>query len=353
MSLHTRIASLATRSGGLGLAMGALGALPAAEIADGLTMDGYVDSVSSVADADDAVNPDGDVVIDFTAFAQFDVEYRVGDEITARMELSYDEDGFDEDNFEEAHVTWALGEQVGLIAGKFENWIGWEGADAPELYRVNPAWVTSGGTIATNGDPVGLFGINTTGVGVIVTPAAGFEAGLFVVDAIYDEPTDRPTDSVSLGGYLDYAAEGVGSFQLDAMYGADERAGEEDILGLDLWGEIDALREDAGLLFAFDVNYTDFDSDSALAILVMANYEFDGAPVPMSATLMLDWIDPYQDDTGPQGADDDSFEVAVALLTHPTSDEHVAFTVEARSIFQAADDSDEFGLFVELLAIIP
>ena len=265
----------------IGMAVAPAAYISAADVGGGLTIGGYVDSVLTIADGDDAINPEGDATIDFSSFFQLETEWSVDEFVTGRAEISFDDDGFDEDNFEEAHVVWAVTEQVSIIAGKFENWLGWEGADAPELYRVNGAYSTSGGSISEdNNDPIGLYGINTTGVGVIAVPHDQVELALFIVNAIYNDE-NRDNDSISFGGYIDVSDESLGNVQLDWMYGVEENEGE-DVFGLDLWGELTAFQEEHGPLLAADFNYTDYDTDSAMAIMAMGNMALP-TELPMSS----------------------------------------------------------------------
>jgi len=78
------------------------------------------------------------------------------------------------------------------------------------------------------------------------------------------------------------------------------------------------------------------------------------AAVPMSATLMLSYI------MGDNGTTDGAaMEVAAALLTNPTNDENFSLNfeisfvdVEAEFSGEAADE-DAFGIYVEMLAVIP
>lgn len=321
----------------------------------GLNIGGYVDSILTIADGDDAVAGD-DPTVDFSSFAQLEIGYAIGDDVTANVELSFDEDGFDAANMEQAYVTWAIDPQVALTMGKMHNWIGWEGLDAPALYRVNNSYMYNGGSLAGTGGPA-IWGDDVTGAGVIVTPNDEFELGLFVVDYIWNETNGlagdeaRGTDALSFGAYGTWTVDGIGYFDLDLGFGADEStdgAGSAgDIFQVDVNGEIDAIREDNGLLFAFDVNYTDYDAAAALGVLALANYTLP-TTTPMSLTGSINYFEPNDDND-----DDEGIEIAVALLANPTNNDFFSTNAEVRYITREAEDSDEFGIFFEALAVIP
>ncbi|MDA3962238.1 MAG: hypothetical protein PF961_15725 [Planctomycetota bacterium] len=326
----------------------------------GLNIGGYVDTILTIADGDEALTgADGDATIDFSAAAQIEVGYQIGDNVSANVELYYDEDGFDADNLEQAYVNWAINEEVALRMGKMHNWIGWEGTDAPELYRVNNSYMYAGGTLGGNGAD-GIWGVDVTGLGVIITPNEQFEIGLFIVDYIYFDDNGladdqaRGTDALSFGAYGTWNVEGIGYFDLDIGFGMDESVSSTgtsgDIFQLDLNGEIDAIREDNGWLFAFDINYTDYDVSAALGILALANFALP-TETPMSLTGSLNYFDPDDDST--TGEDDEGIEFALALLANPTDNENFSTNVELRYISRSADDANEFGFFVEALAVIP
>lgn len=316
-------------------------ALAALEVAPGLALDGYVESVFTLAEGGDALA--ADPLIGFDSRAQVALAYAVDQAVAARIELMWTADGVE---LEEAHVTWQLDPGVSLIAGRFENWIGWEGADAPELWRVNGAYVTSGGTVAAgNGDELGIVGVETTGLGLVLAPGERLGLSLFAVDHIYADPAGRAGESISFGASGQYEGE-LAQFQIDLMYGRDEAGGgTDDVLGIDLWTEIHGWREMRGWLFAADVNLTSIDGEQTVSALLAANYAL-ATVIPMSLTGMIDWIDP-----GSSTAE--GLELALALLTNPTDETGFALNFEARYIMRDQSDADEFGVFIEALAVMP
>lgn len=320
----------------------------------GLTVNGYVDSILEFSDGDDATGRGDDATIDFSAGAQLEIGYAIGDAVTANVELYWEDADSSSNgvatNLEQAYINWAITEQVSVVAGKFHNSIGWEALDAPGLYRVNNSHMYSSWSVGGSGFETS-WGLDTTGIGVVVTPNEQVEFGLNLVDGIYAE-TSKATDALGINAYVTAVIEGIGTFDLDIMYGQEEAsafggAAEEDAFGIDLNGEIDALREDQGLLFAFDFNYVDYDLAGGMGLLLLANYALP-TEAPMWATLSLNYVEPNDD-----ADDDESIEIAAALLTQPTDDDNFGLNFELAYISHSGDDRNEFGLFVEALAVIP
>lgn len=310
----------------------------------GFEFGGYVDAVFAAVDGDAAVADDA-ARVDSSASAQLEVDVEVDPAAALRLELFYEQAGGV--SLQEAMIAWSPTPALTLLAGRFENWLGWEGADAPERYRVNNAFINGGDSLGGNGDPVGIFGVDSTGLALLVQATGHWELGLFLVDHIYLDPADRPQDRLSVGGSLAWSLEEAGFGAFDLMLGVDEAGGGDDILGFDLWHEFDVLREPHGWLFALDLNYTDYQRDAVGAVLVMANHRLP-TTLPLSVSLMLDWIDPALD------ADDDAgLELALALLANPSGDDRFACRAEARLITREAADSNEYGLFLEALAVLP
>jgi len=331
----------------------------AAEVGD-LTIDGYVDSVLEISDGDDAARgADSDVTIDFAAAAQLEVGYDIGDDVSANVELFWedDDDGTNatDTELEQAYISWAINEQFSIVSGKFHNSIGWEALDAPGLYRVNNSHMYDSWGALDSGFEAS-WGVDTTGAGVVVDATEEVEIGFFIVDGIYAED-GKGTDALGFNAYATVDLEGIGVFDLDLMFGQEEAgafgvaaaagADPEDVFGIDLNGEIDSLREDQGLLFAFDFNYVDYDEATGFGLLAMANYALP-TEVPASVSLFLNYVEP-DDDTD----DDESLEIALALLSNPTDNENFSLNAELAFISRELDDGDEFGFFVEALAVVP
>jgi hypothetical protein len=321
----------------------------------GLTIDGYVDAILEFSDSSSDTIDDAE--IDFSAFAQLEVGYAIGDAVNANIELGFDEGG--SVDLEQAFVEWAVAEQVTITMGKFHNWIGWEGRDAPELYRINNSILYGMGQWPGGGEGMfwGANNGNVTGLGVGFNASEQFSVSLYIVDEIFTSmaPATRSTEAFSIGVAGDFALEGIGTFGAAISLGQEEGpAGggigdNEDILDINIVAEIDALKEDNGLLFAADIHFFDFDTSDGLAVMLMGNYAF-GTDTPMSASLFISHVEPNSDFD-----DDEIMEIAVALLTNPTNDENFSLNFEVRSISRddVVSTDSEFGVFVEALAVIP
>lgn len=345
---------------------------PAAMAADvgGLTINGYVNSILEIQSYDEAIAPavdnDGepdDTEFDFTASAQTEIGYKIGANVSANIELYYaDEsagpgqaDGHSLD-LEQAYVEWAINDQVSLAMGKFHNHMGWEGNDAPELYRVNwsQVWSLQNGSLLGASDTSG----NTTGLGVGIAASEQVDIGIYLTDGFWGEDGvtgNKELADLALGASVTFTVKGLGLFDLDIAYdmnaSSDENGEEADIMALGFNGEIDALREGSGVLFFWDLFYMDYDVAAGLGFLAGANLDLK-TDTPMSVTGNIAYVDPNDDDDA-GGEDDEIMEIAIALLTNPTKDENFALNFEGRYIDRGADDSSEFGLFVEALAVIP
>lgn len=308
-----------------------------------LEWDGYVDAIGGYQAGEDLV---GDDDFDIRTAAQVELGYRVDDRIHGRIELYWTEDGAVA--LEQALVTWAINERTDLIAGRFESWIGWEGADAPELYRVNPSFFVDGPSLLGNGDPIGFMGVSPDGLGVVGRPTQALEFGFAVVDHVFADPAGRDADAISAIAAATWALDGIVTVDLDLSYGRDEWP-DGDVLGIDLNLEIDALRRDHGWLLAADLNYTDYDVDALAALQLMASYELPARA--MRVSVMVSAVDPALDDEADQ--DDAGIEFAAAWLANPIRQTGFVLGAELRYIAREAEEADEWGAFVQFLAVVP
>ncbi|MFW5698935.1 MAG: hypothetical protein ACOCYN_03690 [Planctomycetota bacterium] len=369
----------------LGILACSAGAVQAAEIGSGVTLDGYVDTILEITSADEnalgfSTNAGGttpppgepeasDTVADFSAGAQLEFGYSIGD-VSAKLELYYtadrDVDGLD---VEQAWAQWDFKpDQAYFKMGHMEVGLGFEATDAPGLYRINTSQLrqmlqpqqTTGGSVG--------FKANDNFSGA-VTLCDGLAQplpdawGLDEMDppSIGEAAKDNADIALILQGM--YKMEDIGEFEAALVYdmgamGAtvDGALEQDDALAIDVNGLITAM-EESNLAFGFDLSYWSLGEVTAYGAMAMANYTF-ATDTPMAGTLMLDYVSVDAGDANP--GDDDMFnvfEVAAALLTQPTNEENVALNFELRYLMRDADaeveDVDEIGVFVELLAIIP
>jgi hypothetical protein len=324
-------------------ALGAVAlAAPAAHAVDvgGLTINGYVDTILNVTVTD--VGHD-DTAIDFTGAAQLEIGYKIGDKVEANVEVFWTDNSTS--TLQQAYVSYAVDDQLSLTMGLFHNWIGWEGLDAPDLYRINNSNMFAGRT---------WWGNDVTGLAVNYAVSDELNVAFYLTDGVFTPiSAGRPDEAIAIGINANYTMADVGVFDVDLTY--DQKAGgvtapskPDDFLLFDVNAEINALRESDGLLLAGDIFYADWDTDSAMGIMVMGNYDLkDALPVPASVTLMIDYFELDK------AANSDELEVAIALLTNPTSDSNFGVNVELAYVDVGATTGDKIGLYFEALAVIP
>jgi hypothetical protein len=312
----------------------------AADVGGGLQVGGYVDAILAIESKDDALvtNTDDTTFVDFMSAADINVGYNIGSDVRAYVELGFNGDNSDVD-LQEAYAEWKL-ETVSLTMGKFHSHLSYEGNDAPELNRVNTSIVYN------------MFsGENNTGLAIGFKPSDTVDVGIYLVDDFYGDAngTKEGTD-LGVGASVTFKVAGIGWFDVDLAYdmAAVPGAGDpEDLLVFGINGEIDSMKESSNLLLAFDLSYADAGDVSSYGLMLMANYGLSTS-FPSSATLMVSYLEPDGDTD-----DDEEMEIAVAWLSNPTNDNNFALNLEARMIDRAADESSEFGIFVEALAVIP
>jgi hypothetical protein len=347
----------------LGILACTAGVTQAAEIGGGVTLNGYVDTVLEITSAQDnaiglansgsTVVPAGETeasntIVDFSAAAQLEIGYTIGD-VSANVELYLMDD--DTIDLEQAYVKWDVKPgQAYVKMGLMETGLGFEANDAPGLYRVNVS-------------QLGFFQPQqTAGVTVGFKANDMFSGAVTLCDNILPEGTLMAKGNADLAILLQgmFNVEGVGEFKAEFGYdmgaGMDDVGEQDDAMVVDLSGLITAMK-DSNMVFGFDINYWSLGEISTMGFLAMANYKFT-TDTPMAATLMVDYVDIDMGDISDD--DDTTIEIAVALLTQPTKEENVGLNVEFRYIMRDqtlggadVDDIDEFGIFVELLAVIP
>ncbi len=387
----------------LGILACSAGAVQAAEIGSGVTLDGYVDTILEITSADEnalgfSTNAGGttpppgepeasDTVADFFAGAQLEFGYSIGD-VSAKLELYYTADrNFDGLDVEQAWAQWDFKpDQAYLKMGHMEVGLGLEATDAPGLYRINTSQLrqmlqpqqTTGGSIGFKANEYfsgavtlcdGLAQPLSSAWGLVDDIPITGEPDLDLNQALTgSDPLGRAALGEGVKDNADiallvqgmYKMENIGEFEGTLVYdmgaAVDDEGEQDDALGIDVNGLITAM-EESNLAFGFDLSYWSLGEVTAYGAMAMANYTF-ATDTPMAGTLMLDYVMVDAGDLNP--GDDDAFsvfEVAAALLTQPTNEENVALNFELRYLMRDADadveDVDEIGVFVELLAIIP
>lgn len=297
----------------------------------GLEVGGYVDSILNIVSTDETRT-------DFTTTADITFGYSIGDAVSAYVELAYDADG-EAIDVQNANITYALNEQASVTMGKLDSWIGWEGLDAPDLWRTNLR-----NTVITFPD------VELNGATVDFAVNEEVAAGIAVVDSVSTTSAEAETapsknSNFGLGAYLTYTAEGLGSFDFDIAFNSEAAGdGDDDFIMFSANGTVDALA-DSGLTLAYDFIIVEY-VESELEVMVAANYVLadDALGFPASVTGMLTYTD--------NGVIDET-EFAFALLTNPTGDANFAINAEIMFVAEDDQDDDTVGFFLEALAIIP
>lgn len=326
MQLRTLVPTLA-------LSATAVGGLQASDVQIG----GFVDAILNIVDEEAA----DDTSIDFTSTAVLQLSSEISEVVSLNVDLQYDD--MDSFSLRQAYSTWAVNDQVTLQFGKSISWIGYQAAYAPGLYRV--------GVTPYTGD---YYGNDTVGVWGMFSPMENVGVTVAIVDDIYGSKSEP--DSFGIGAEASVDIEGYGNVQVELQYdqsGADFWQGytteaiAADDAAMTILAHTTADQVVDGFTFGGEIVYGDYDASTGMGIMAMANYVINDMA---SATLMVSYYDPNtDDDVG--GTDDDLIEVAVALLTTPTMDSN--FAVNAEIAFLSSEASDDIGIFLEALAIIP
>ena len=210
----------------LGILASTSGAL-FAENVGGLSIGGYVDTIGQASHTDDGdadLNPDTDgapVYKHFSSAVELRAGYKVGDQVTAQIDLEWNNGGDRDVYLEQAYINYAVAESFSLTSGKFTTYAGWVAADADGLFRVGagPIVAAYGGElvgVAGNFAPsedlgISVFLVNGLDIGDVDTGAG---ASLTNDDSINDSTNDHMAVAVDVV----YKVKDVGTFNLEGGY---------------------------------------------------------------------------------------------------------------------------------------
>ena len=363
-------------------------AAPAQEIAKGLFMDGWVDTVFSVVDTPNYVPANtnfsqADVATDFYAKANLKLGYNVTNRVKTKINVWFHNDpsvkGASNVELREAFAAVDLGNNLSWTMGKFISHMGWISADPTGLYRIN------GSTIGlydlnriTKNDPIGtgLGWTDSSGTfgGTVYAVNGYFRGKDGEVTASIDDGTIQPKNDVGLGADLTFSfgADKASNVNLDfamdghssnptTVPGVSRKPGYVYLVGLNttikptgkespltLGGEVTATTaqyEDT------DETMTKHEDRQDLCAMLMANYVLPGdGKWPMSVTGMYQRTEPYFMSKGPSsftslGTDPKdgkpyyrnnrvaTNEVSLALLTNPFGDSKFGLNFEVAHAF--------------------
>ena len=360
-------------------------AAPAQEIAKGLFMDGWVDTLFTVVDTPYPVpanNPEysqRDASTDFLAKASLKVGYKVADRVSAKINMWYNTNGADETPFtvREMFINVDLGNHVTWTTGKFINHLGWISAEPTGLFRVNASTIGYNGTFYGANDPIG------TGLGWM-NSQANYDLGatVYVTNGYFNEKDGSNADSVdngtqkknAVGLGLDLVAN-VGpdketNLNLDFAIDPNLNPAYTYVLGLNattkLRGKDDPIKLGAEVIAKVTQNgggSASGDSVNTLGMLGMVNYQLpeNSKQIPMSVTAMYQRIDNDFDGSngGPAAREnrDNINEISLALLTNPFRVSNFGLNAEVAYAFvdgnpNSANDNVT-TVALEAIAVIP
>ena len=117
-----------------GIAMAAPSAYAEFQLAEGLTMTGFMDMSYS------AVDPDGGETESSAGLDQFEITltYNFDDKLSAVVDVEYHDNGNgegEETHVEQAYINYALTDTLSITAGRFLSYSGWETEDPTGLFQ--------------------------------------------------------------------------------------------------------------------------------------------------------------------------------------------------------------------------
>jgi hypothetical protein len=350
----------------LGLVALSATAASAQEVAKGLFIDGYVDTiftgVNNTLDANGRPVKDSNSTTDFTSEGVLKVGYNIGDKVKAIV-VTRSTDSSDKLNLFEAYGTVDAGNGITVSSGKSLGPFGYYSGYATGLTTVNYALTTKLYSV----NPVGVWAsyaanekftatiiiadglANNSGTNGKPTHTAGADGGSNVSPGIDFVFTPVPEVSLNLEGYIDPNA------------GADDASGKKTniaTIGFNAQYKKDAWLA-AGELISRSTGAkgeTADDSFGEVAWALFATYTIPETKIPMAATLQLSQ---YLTGKTPTADNDALTKVQAALLTNPTGSSQFGLNLE---VFYTMDDknnnaNDEsasaLGVAVEGIYVIP
>ena len=234
------------------------------EVIESMEVSGFIDVIyTGVDEAADNTGVSGKTNTTegkFTADGEFDISATY-DKVTVRMDVDVRTGGGDAGDLEQAFFAAALTDQYAVIGGVFNNPIGWEAHDAPDMYQTSHAlnWTVLDGATA-------LYGNNVAGVAVAADWGMFYATGAVLNDLAQ---TDEENSLALVGGLrpvegLDIELGVVTQSDKDNA-GADTAGNVTDLNATWMIGDLTLV---ADILIADDI----IDNSS----LVLVNYAFEG-----------------------------------------------------------------------------
>lgn len=339
----------------LGLLASTSGAL-FAENLGGLSVGGFVNTTGTVSDTEE----DGSgSQKHFASAVELRLAYKIGDQVTAQVDMEWNNDSASDTDLEQAYVNYAVTDKVSLTAGKFTTYSGWTAADADGLYRINASPIT------------GLYTSDLIGGVINFTPMPDLTISGFLVNGLFaqggSDTAYNDSNNKSLAAAIDaaYTLTDVGTFNLEA--GWDQGSSDRTAISIGANATIklasyEPLTIGAELMFDMFENDATNTDGNAIGFLVMGNHTLPNTPFPMSVTGMVTIVQAEAGSDVDLGAgvsdDSSSTELAIALLTSPTGDSRFGANAElayeiVSSDAAGSDDIKSIAFAIEGIAIIP
>ncbi|MDY6828520.1 MAG: porin [Pseudomonadota bacterium] len=285
---------------------------------------GFIDVIyTAIDDAADVAGGDNPSERKFLADGEVDFSAALSDNVTVRVDVNlYLDPATDQDSaeIEQAFFAATLAEPLTLLGGVFNNPIGWEAEDAPDLYQTSHSW-----NWAMLDNQTALSGNNVAGVAL----AAALE-GVTITGAVLN---DLQHEAEENSFALLVNASPIDGLALEAGYVTQEKEGIVNLGAMDL-GTGDVLDLNASYTFEGWTIAGEVMLPSELvdqSILLLVNYAIPNTPVAVTAryeTISYD-VSGVEDPTRFTLAG--SYEIAknlFALLEYANTDEDSPFSNE-------------------------
>jgi hypothetical protein len=343
----------------------ALGAtLPAVELAPSLTMSGHGRG-TAIGESRDANNPRHSIGTDV---GRHEGSFDAIGELQAGMQYRRDRWTLRADLFASSHPEWAdpkegiLLEQA-YVEGAFEagvvrigryrnEWLGWEGHHAPDLFRVqhSAAWDWNVQNHALKPNRPFL----SDGIALRTPDKSSFQAELHLVkDVLGDGDTSRASD-VAVGGAFRLREAGVGMIELGWAFDPNSTATapgrDTNAVAIDLNAHYTGLL-DSGWFFAAEIQahrhpeLTVGNEVYGNDLIALGMVQVD-VTATTALTVMVDYVE-----RGFKASRTEVIEYAVAIIERP--DPQVRLSGEVYWQDETAYRADRWGVALSAMVLLP
>lgn len=377
---HTVLASVA-------MSASTLVPCAAVEIDPALRLGGFVEAVGLVGVTDNnnrggnaAFGPGDHVVPIFRANGELQIGGTVETDFSYQLdyEIASTSVGGTSTRLEQAFIRWQIDEQLALVGGRFEDWIGLERNDSPTWYR-------------TRLSPLAQLwhGIAETGANLIWRPAAEWKYNLYVVNGIWSETgigatpgsASKKAEEIGAGASAAWRRKDLGTVTIGGAFDAGTHLaqapgvnGTRDTWGVFATAHYEGLKHDSGFFCFADLEYIDYDDFAGYGAMIGA---VQAVSEKASVGLAVTYIDPNTADDagepyqnvyntlttgtdpstgaigGTYGKDDELIEYCLSLTTTPRGTKNVLFNAEFAVQDHVQKRADVLWFDLQLIIVIP